>query len=69
MAKSKTTHPLIAFRQERGLSQKALAQKLAVAELTVWRWEHGERTPRKADAYRIAKLTGIPAGDLMAWQR
>ena len=59
-------HPLAIYRREQGLTQQALAEKLDVWPLTVWRWENGKRTPRLDQAKRIAKTTGIPVGDIMA---
>lgn len=58
-------HPLAKYRRERGITQETLARELGVWPLTVWRWEKGERTPRKKDAQRISTLTGIPVPHLL----
>ena len=33
------------YRAARGLTLEALGQKLGVHWQTIWRWEHGTRTP------------------------
>lgn len=60
-------HPLAQwrYRQDPRVTQEALASKLGVWPLTVWRWENRERTPRLKDAKRISDHTGISVGDLI----
>jgi transcriptional regulator with XRE-family HTH domain len=33
------------YRRDRGLTLRQLADALGVDIMTVWRWEHGRRTP------------------------
>lgn len=52
-------------REALGYSQEGLAEALAVAEVTVWRWEN--RPPRRIDfhtAGRLADALEIPVADL-----
>ena len=51
-------HPLRLFRLREGLSQEALARRLNVATITVYRWEKGT-LPRRKDWRRIREATGI----------
>lgn len=63
LAQNVGPHPLVAFRKERKLTQKALAALLEVARETVARWETG----RKIDddlLPRVAERTGISRGNL-----
>lgn len=64
---AENNHPLARWRdrQTPRVTQEALASKLGVWPLTVWRWENGERTPRPKDAKRISDHTGISIGELI----
>ncbi|MDQ5979573.1 MAG: helix-turn-helix protein [Verrucomicrobiota bacterium] len=57
-------HPLAAYRKSTGITQKALAGELGVAEMTVSRWETGERKIGVKNLADVAKLTGIPKREL-----
>lgn len=57
-------HPLVAYRNEHKLSQEALAERLEVARMTVWRWEAGERQIDPEILPRVVERTGIPARSL-----
>lgn len=57
-------HPLTAYRKSAGYTQKALAGELGVAEMTVSRWETGERKIGVKKLAEIAKFTGIPKREL-----
>ncbi|MCC6312977.1 MAG: helix-turn-helix transcriptional regulator [Thermomicrobiales bacterium] len=46
-------------RLRAGLSQTALARRVAVARPTVGRWERGERLPPLPAVYRLAAVLGI----------
>lgn len=52
-------------RQELGLTQCELAEKLHCRQSTISGWERGERTPRVADLCRLAEALGCKAADLM----
>lgn len=64
---AENNHPLARWRerQEPKVTQEALASKLGVWPLTVWRWENRERTPRLKDAKRISVHTNIPVIELI----
>lgn len=62
---AENNHPLAKYRRERGLTQEALASKLGVWPLTVWRWENKKRTPRIKDARQISNETGISVSELI----
>jgi len=57
-------HPLAAYRKSAGFTQKALAGELGVAEMTVSRWETGERKIGVKNLNEVAKLTGAPKHEL-----
>ena len=52
------------LREERGLSQKQLGQKLFVNHSTVARWENASRLPDAAMILRLAKCLGADINDL-----
>jgi transcriptional regulator with XRE-family HTH domain len=47
------------------ISQRELAAALGVTRVTVARWEMGVRRPDRELVPEIAKLTGIPAAELL----
>ena len=51
-------HPLVAYRRQHGLTQKALGSQLDVARETVARWETGRSIHDKL-LPRVAGRTGI----------
>lgn len=56
-------HPLVAYRKERGLTQKGLAAHLKVARETVARWETGRRIDDEL-LPMVSERTGIARGVL-----
>jgi transcriptional regulator with XRE-family HTH domain len=44
------------LREKAGLTQRALAEKIGVSEITVRKWESGHRTPRLRRIRRLAKV-------------
>lgn len=40
-----TPAELVARRESLGLGQSALARRLGISVVTVWRWEHGDHKP------------------------
>lgn len=56
---------LVDYRKAKGLTRRALANKLQVTETTIWRWETGERRPDRRFALRVSKMTGVPLDILM----
>ncbi len=55
---------MLAAREARGLTQNAVAVKLAIEKTTVWRWEKGITSPRE-DIERLAKLYGTTPAYLL----
>ncbi len=62
-------HPLRQFREEQGLSQEALGERLGVTGMTIYRWETGDRLPQRSQWPAIAKLTGLDAADFMPFAK
>jgi transcriptional regulator with XRE-family HTH domain len=62
-------HPLKAYREENGLNRKALADALAVTEVTVGRWENGKRGVRKSLLPQIEDKFGISAARILEFER
>lgn len=50
-------------REHSGLTVEALAYRLSVAPMTVYRWEEGSRTPDVNDLNRLAAVYGMSPGD------
>lgn len=46
------------------VSTEELAERMRTDRTTVWRWETGERQPRKGTIPRIADALGIEPADL-----
>lgn len=65
---AENNHPLAKWRAEKGITQEALAGKLGVASVTVWRWEHGKRDPRRKDLEQISKVTGLSASQILGME-
>ena len=53
------------LREEAGLSQQELAERLFVSRQTVSRWESGSRTPDIMTAKKIAALLGATLDELV----
>ena len=53
-----------AAREEKRLSQKALADKIGLSEYTVIRLEKGRREPRPSELEKIAEVLGGPVASL-----
>lgn len=55
------------LRQEKKLSQKAIAEMLAVNEKTVSRWENGESQIKPEKAQQLADYFGVSVGYLLGY--
>ena len=53
------------LRKSKGLNQTQLAEILGVHEITVRRWELGQREPRLEDIKALAKALGVSEADLL----
>lgn len=53
------------LRKKAGLTQRALAAMVGVAEITVRKWESGERAPRIHRLKRLSKVFGCEPGRLL----
>lgn len=56
-----------AWRERKKLTQKAVADKLGVAQSAVCDWEHGRKLPRLDNLYAIERLTAN-AVRVSAWR-
>ena len=56
---------LRAFRKKAGLTQEDLSEKVGVHEITVRRWELGQRQPRIEEVKKIAEALHVPETDLL----
>ena len=59
-----SNHPLRAYRNNRGITQDALAKELGVHPLSISRWETGQRKIDASLLEAISEKTGVPAKDL-----
>lgn len=50
---------LVAIREQKNLSQKAVSSAAGVAQPTYWEYEHGISTPSVPVAKRIAAVLGF----------
>ena len=53
-------------REERGMTQQALAEKLYVTRQAVSRWERGARYPELLTAKKIAKILNVSLDELLS---
>lgn len=53
------------IRKEKGLTQNQLSEKLQVAEITVRKWEKGEREPNLETIRNIAAILGVTPAELI----
>ena len=56
------------IREKEGLTQKELAQRTGLAELTIWRYEANERVPSVTNAIKLAKALNCTVDDLVREQ-
>ena len=54
------------IREERGMTQQALAEKLYVTRQAVSRWERGARYPELLTAKKIAKILNVSLDELLS---
>ena len=54
-----------ALRISAGLTQKELADKLGVSQVSVWQWESGDNLPRADKLPAIAAALGCTVNDLL----
>lgn len=53
------------LREKAGLSQEELAQKLAIGESQVWRYEHDESEPRANVVAKLAEFFNVSSDYLL----
>lgn len=53
------------LRQEKGLSQEALAEKLEVSRQAVAKWEHGSANPSTANLIVLGQIFEVPVEELV----
>ena len=52
------------LREESGLSQKVVAEKMGIPVSTYANWEQGRREPSIDDIYKLLRVFNIEANDL-----
>jgi DNA-binding XRE family transcriptional regulator len=52
---------ILAQRYDTPQKRAALAKRIGVNRLTVWRWTEGRQTPPLKLAFKLEDVTGIPA--------
>lgn len=57
--------PIRAARIAAGMTQQQLADALGISQVSVTRWETGEREPRVSTLNRIASVLGCNLRDLI----
>jgi transcriptional regulator with XRE-family HTH domain len=65
---AENNHPLAKWRSENRITQEALAGDLGVTSVTVWRWEHKKRAPKRTDLEKISKHTGLSASQILGME-
>ena len=55
-------------REQLGLSQKRLAERLGVARTMVCRWEHGYCLPNILNCWDLADLFGCTIDEIVGWE-
>ena len=53
-------------RKSRGLTQAELAERLEISEMTVRRWESGQRSPRMEEIQKLAEVLKVPVSELLS---
>lgn len=53
-----------AMREKAGITQKALANRMGIAQSTVAMWESGENAPRAKKLQELAHVLGCTVDDL-----
>ena len=56
------------LREEKGLKQQDIADKLDVTRVAVGSWESGKSTPRPAKLEKLSKLLDVPVSELLGEQ-
>lgn len=69
MNAAKTGELIARLRKEMNLTQKELAEKLAVTDKAISRWETGKGLPDTALLEPLAAVLGISVGELLAGER
>lgn len=54
-------------RKSKGLTQKQLAEKLEIAEITVRKYESNKREPKIEIMKKIAEALGVSVAELIGW--
>lgn len=60
-------HPIKKLRNA-GITHKAVGAAVGVSAQTVWRWEHGERVPRKRHLIELKEKFGIEPAAILCFE-
>ena len=61
---TKTRKTIRELREERGLTQLELGNKLGVTPVTVYNWERGQHMPTAVQLRALAKALGVSMDDI-----
>ena len=57
------------IREERGMTQAAVAEEIGATDRAMHHWEHGKRTPRAEYIVALCVLFGVSADWLLGMDR
>ena len=57
------------LRKSRGLTQKAIAEKLGITDRAVSKWETGRGTPKFSDTPILASIFGVTTDYLFGYEK
>ena len=69
MDQQRVGHFLKALRQEKGLTQAQLAERLGVSNRSVSRWETGANMPDLSLLIQLAEVYGVDVGEILHGER
>ena len=58
-------HIIRSLRERSGYTQAALAQAIGVSDMTVRRWESGQREPRASEIAKLCEVLGVSEAELL----
>ena len=62
-------HIIRSLRERSGYTQAALAQAIGVSDMTVRRWESGQREPRASEIAKLCEVLGVSEAELLRGPR
>lgn len=65
MTKKRPLAELVAYREKRKLSRRAMAEEIGVRPNTIWRWEAGEQRPDREYLPKLSQITGLSPAEIV----